>query len=180
VVSPLRGQIALSHRDDFRIVHFNIEDNHLHLIVECSDSSTLGERIGELSSRLARRINRLFKRSGDVFDDRYHSRVLRTPRETRNAIRYVLNNYRHHAEERGKQLPADWIDPFSSAAWFDGWARPIVMNEEWKRMLAALPAPTLPARTWLLKTGWRRRGLIEFDEVPGASPNHRPKKRRVR
>jgi hypothetical protein len=174
-LAPLRGQIALSHTDDFRIVHFNIEDNHLHLIIECGGKDILGERIGTLSSRLAKRINRLLRRSGEVFDDRYHSRVLRTPREVRNALRYVLNNYRHHALERGDSVPANWFDPFSSAAWFDGWSRPLVADEPWKVKLLAMPAPTLPARTWLLRNGWRKRGLIGVDETPGVPVKHRKK-----
>ncbi len=90
------------HREDFRVVHFNVLGNHLHLMV-----------------RLARRINKHLGRTGALFRERYHARALRTPREVRNAIRYVLLNGRHHAAERGQLLAPTWIDPYSSALWFD-------------------------------------------------------------
>jgi hypothetical protein len=47
-----------------------------------------------------------------VFADRYHSHVLRSPREVANAIRYVLDNHRQHARE---SLPASWRDPLARA-----------------------------------------------------------------
>lgn len=48
---------------------------------------------------------------------------------------------------------------------FDGWADPI-RGAFWKIELAAQPPPTRRASTWLLTTGWRRRGLLRFDEAP--------------
>lgn len=62
----------------------------------------------------------------------------------------------------------DWIDPCSSAAWFDGWERPVEADTPWKRELLEMPAPTVKPRTWLLNVGWRRLGLLRFDEMPGA------------
>ena len=38
-----------------------------------------------LSIRMARRLNRLWRRSGKVFADRFHVEVLRTPRQVRDA-----------------------------------------------------------------------------------------------
>ena len=61
--------------------------------------------------------NRLWKRLGKVFDDRFYDRVLRTPREVRNALAYVLDNARRHGVVIGPGEP----DPFSSGRWFDGW-----------------------------------------------------------
>ena len=54
-----------------------------------------------LAIRIARGLNRLWGRKGKVFADRYHDRVLRTPREVRNALAYVLNNARRHAVRCG-------------------------------------------------------------------------------
>ena len=52
-----------------------------------------------LAIRLARSLNRLAGRTGKVFSDRFHSLVLKTLREVANAIRYVLENFRHHLRE---------------------------------------------------------------------------------
>ena len=143
----------------FRLVHFSVQGNHLHLICEATDKLALSRGMQGLSIRIARRLNRCAGRSGRVFAQRYHSRILRTPTEVRRALAYVLNNYRHHSRDR---LQSDWIDPLSSAPYFEGWrTRP----HRWK-----LPDgnPTMPPTTWLLGTGWRRLGLIPPDEVPAA------------
>src|SRR5262249_38895435 len=103
------------------VVHYSVQSNHLHLIVEARDSRGLTRRVQALAIRLARRLNRLVERSGAVFADRYHARALKTPLEVRRALVYVLNNYRRHADAHGPRLPLSFLDPCSSAAWFDGW-----------------------------------------------------------
>jgi hypothetical protein len=41
-------------------------------------------------------VNRVFGRRGSVLADRFHLHVLRTPREVRHALSYVLMNARRH------------------------------------------------------------------------------------
>ena len=115
--------------------------------------------------RVARRLNSALIRSGKLFPDRYHARYLKTPREVRNALRYVLMNRKHHDAE--KRFSKYWIDPSSSAAWFHGWAQPVRADEPWKRELLRLDAPTAKATVWLLTDGWKKHGLLRFDERPG-------------
>ena len=83
-------------RDGFRVVHYSIQHNHLHLIVESREKDALGRGMKAIASRLARAANRVFERSGRVLAGRYHLRVLESPREVRNAIAYVLLNARKH------------------------------------------------------------------------------------
>jgi hypothetical protein len=110
-----------------------------------------------LAVRLARALNRSLGRRGTVFADRYHHRVLTTPRQVRNALGYVLCNARKH---RVAPHRSGWLDPLSTAAWFDGWTHGTANDE---RM-------TPPPRTWLLRVGWRRAGLIDPDHTPGSMP----------
>jgi hypothetical protein len=120
-----------------------------------------------IGARLARAVNRVVGRSGPVLDDRYHVRVLRTPREVRNALAYVLLNARRHAAKTGRRLGrALGIDPASSGRWFDGWNRDV---PSLARMVDGTSAnvAVATARTWLLSTGWRGRGLLDPDETPG-------------
>ena len=56
---------------------------------------------------------------------------------------------------------------YTGAAWFGGWAERIRTDEPWKRELLAMERPTAPATVWLLADGWKRRGLLKFDERPG-------------
>lgn len=97
-----------------------------------------------------------------VAAERYHARQLRTPREVRHALAYTLGNARKHG------VRVEGIDPCSSGAAFDGW------RDRGATLLAALAVHALPpvaaARSWLLRVGWRRHGLIGVAEVPGPAP----------
>jgi putative transposase len=111
-------------------------------------------------------------RSGPVLDGRYHHRSLRSPREVRRALVYVLMNARRHlAKKRGisRSAPAH-LDGASSARWFDGWRREAAsrVQETREDANAAQPEVARP-RTWLLRVGWRRHGLVDPAEVPGGA-----------
>ena len=125
-------------RFDVRVIEFSVQGNHIHLVVEAPNPRALARAIQGLSIRVARGLNRMMGRKGRVFDDRYHARVLRTPTEVRHAIRYILDNARKHAAQRGETYAAGYVDPYSSAGAPD----------------LALP----PAQTWLLREGRRRAG----------------------
>ncbi|MBK8100726.1 MAG: hypothetical protein IPK26_26865 [Planctomycetes bacterium] len=145
----------------FRLCHFAILNDHLHLIAEAQSRQFLSRGLQGLLVRIARALNKLWHRQGTVFADRYHEHILRNPRETRNALKYVLQSARHHAAE-GRMVDArSPIDPFTSAPWFDGFREPIRV-----RGLEAIVRPVTEARTWLLTIGWRRHGLLP---VPPAS-----------
>ena len=148
----------------FRIVEFNVLGNHLHLIVEAAGKQALSLGIQGFCVSAARRLNPALMRKGNLFAHRYHSRGLETPREVRNALRYVLLNRKHHDAE--KTWGRFWIDPWSSAAWFGGWAQPVRPDAPWKRELLEMAKPTAAPETWLLATGWKRHGLLKFDERP--------------
>jgi REP element-mobilizing transposase RayT len=168
VLEAVRAAIEAGGRKDaFRVVEFNVLGNHIHLIVEAGGHEALAHGMQGLSVRLARRINAELGRRGSLFSERYHARALRTPREVRNALRYVLLNARHHAAERGEKLYRGWVDPFSSAPWFEGWSGPIKTSAPWIKRLLRRERPTARARTWLLAEGWRKHGPLEVDEVPG-------------
>ncbi len=148
----------------FRICQFSIQGNHVHLICEATDRELLARGMQGWSVRVARGVNGKVGRKGSLFDDRYHVEVIKTPRHMRNALCYVLQNARRHGEQLDRRYRG--MDPFSSGRWFDGWA-----DERWRQGLPEPddPAPPVaPATSWLLRTGWRRRGLIEITEVPPA------------
>lgn len=111
-------------REGFRLVHYSVQGHHLHLIVEAQSAQDLGAGIKGLSVRIARRLNATLGRTGRVFVDRYFARVLKTPRETRAALAYVLLNARRHASQRGQKLARSWVDPCSSGGVLRRVARP--------------------------------------------------------
>lgn len=74
---------------EFRIVHFSVQGEHLHFIVEADGNRALSEGMQGLTVRLAKGLNRVMGRHGKVFADRFHAHVLDTPAEVRNALAYV-------------------------------------------------------------------------------------------
>jgi putative transposase len=120
-----------SDRFGMQVVHFSVQGNHLHLIVEADGREALSKSMKGLAVRIAVRLNRLAGRRGTVFADRYHAHLLATPREVANTIRYVLENYKKHTREC---LPPRWQDPFASS----------------------IAAPLHEPKVWLLRVGWTR------------------------
>jgi REP element-mobilizing transposase RayT len=93
-------------RKAFRITHYSIQHDHLHLLVEAADARALSCGMKSLCARVARAVNRLFERRGAVLDGRYHHRALATPREVRAALVYVLLNARKHSAQRDPEAVA--------------------------------------------------------------------------
>jgi REP element-mobilizing transposase RayT len=146
---------ASSYRHGMRIIHYSVQGNHLHLLVEADDRPCVARGMNALLSPLARALNKLWGRRGKVFPDRYHDEVISTPTQARNALRYVLQNGKKHGA-----VPRASIDLCSSAPVFDGWkGRPSIPA-------TPVVAAVAPASTWLLATGWRRHGLLDILELP--------------
>jgi len=156
--------VVAASRDDFRIIHLSIQRTHLHLLVEAGSGRALTRGMCGFLISAARHLNARVPRGGRVFE-RYHARSLRTPREVRNCLSYVLNNWRHHREHRG----SSWlVDKYSSSVAFDGW------KELGRGARFAVPPGHAELvvwrpRAWLLTTGWLRHGLVSIREVPGGS-----------
>lgn len=151
-----------SSNEQFRIVQFSVQHDHVHLIAEADDKRSLSHGIAGLRIRAAKALNRTLRRQGAVWSGKYHTRPLRTPTETRAALVYVLQNWKKHI--RG----ASGIDGRSSGFWFDGWKK--------AAPAPTTPSPVRPARTWLASKGWRERGggRLDVGEKPAdASPHER-------
>jgi len=138
--APIRAALAaVRRRADFRVVHFSVQHNHLHLVTEANDRRALSKWMRALLIRIARGLNRVMGVRGRRFADRYHEHVLGTPTEARNALRYVLGNRAVHLERWGKAPPEGATDPYTSLARAD------------------LPLVQAPG-SWLLREGWTRAG----------------------
>jgi putative transposase len=118
---------AANHRLDFKVIHYSVQGNHIHLIVEAEDKRALARGMQGLQIRIAKGLNRVMKRHGRVFEDRYHAHVLKSVAEVRNALAYVEGNHRKHAAQRGETISARVLDGYASAG------------------------PMIDPRTWLLK-----------------------------
>jgi REP element-mobilizing transposase RayT len=123
-------------RFGMRLCEFSVQGNHLHLVVEATGRAALSRGLKGLSVRLARGLNKLMGRHGQVLADRYHEHILRTPSEVRRAVHYVRRNHDKHVAQRGGHPDPSAVDIYSSASSENG---------------LVLPAP----KTWLLGQGAR-------------------------
>jgi REP element-mobilizing transposase RayT len=154
VTHTLLAALRDSNRNRFRVVHYSVQENHVHLIVEAEDHDALLSGVRGLMVRVARRVNRLLFRRGRFWADRWHGRDLDGPRQVRNALVYVLQN-------RAKHVRGVSLDPLSSAGAFDGFASTL------PRAFRSIGPPCVAsAKTWLLRVGWRKWGLIGLTEGP--------------
>ena len=143
-------------RFGFRLVHYSVLGNHLHMLAEAKDRNALSRGMQGLLIRVAKGLNRLWSRKGSVFADRYHDRILRTPKHVRHALAYVLHNARPPRPPHPRRC------------------RPLFVGLLVRRLARGvdrsgprtLRRPVAAAHTWLLKVGWRRHRLLGYHEVP--------------
>src|SRR5262249_2904475 len=110
------ASLTIARTQAMHIVHMSVQSNHIHLIAEAPDQYALARGMQGFQISAAKHINRALGRKGRVFNDRYHAHVLSTPREAKNATRYVLNNWRKH-----KVNLSTILDPYATGRWFLGW-----------------------------------------------------------
>src|SRR5205823_3725623 len=79
-----------------RLVHYAVMGNHVHLIVEARDEKQLTSGMRSLGIRIAKGLNRMMGSGGRVLSDRYHARILRTPREVGHCVAYLRHNAVKH------------------------------------------------------------------------------------
>jgi putative transposase len=158
----IQRALGRASKTGFRVFEFSVQPDHLHMLVEADDPTRFERGMRGLTIRIAKAVNRVLGRVGRVWGDRFHARLIRTPREMRNALVYVLNNWRKH-------LPGSrGLDLKSSAAWFVGWRTAVDAHGE---------SPGARARTWLATVGWRRAGLLHVDEAPRVKPRKNSNRR---
>jgi hypothetical protein len=135
-VAPIVAAMnACAKTDEFHVVHVSVQSNHIHFIVEAASNEALTLGMRRLTIRIALGINRVMGRGkGKVFADRYHMRVLETPTEVGNALKYVLGNYQIHRARLADPIRGEFRDPYSTS----------------------IDRPFTRPTTWLLTTGWRR------------------------
>lgn len=147
----------------FRVCHISIQANHLHFLVEATDRSALAKGMQRLNILVAHALNRELGRRGTLFEFRYHATQIKSPKQARHALAYVLNNWRRHREDEScERAHTAKLDPYASGLSFDGWAGVAFAVPD-----GFEPLPVADPQTWLLRVGWKQHGLIDVYETPG-------------
>jgi len=167
--------LTTARREDFRIVHLSIQRTHVHLIVEAADKRALASGMKGFQISAAKHLNAAIsrgntgpRRRGPVFPDRYHAEIITTPRQARNTLTYVMNNFRKHREDQTAPMSTWKLDWFSSAVMFPGWAEYEAEAFLWRGPATYDPLIVYQPRTWLLREGWKRAGAISCRDVPSS------------
>jgi REP element-mobilizing transposase RayT len=100
----LKRAIINARTHGLRILHYSLQPNHVHLIIEAKDNNELTTGMKSLTVTFAKGLHK-----GRVQVQRYHLHVLKTIREVKHAIHYVLFNQQKH--EKGTYST---IDGYSS------------------------------------------------------------------
>ncbi len=172
-----RATMRVAKRQAFRIVHLSIQRSHIHLLVEAADKTSLARGMQAFQISAAKQLNRAYsrrrsgpRRRGAVFPDRYYAEIIRSPRQARHALAYVLNNWRKHREDREDERRGWKIDWYSSAGAFESWTE--AEKEPWmlRRPAKMEPLEVVPSKTWLLSEGWKKHGAtISRRETPSSA-----------
>ena len=167
--------IVAALRERIRIVHISLQRNHIHLLVEAEGKRALARGLQGFQISAARNINTMLgescyrRRRGRVFADRYFAEAITSPRRARNALTYVLNNWRKHGEDQ-QGLASTWlVDPFSSGVSFPGWKELDDKDFMWPIRETYDPLIVRRPESWLLREGWKLCGPVSARDVPSRS-----------
>lgn len=142
------------------VIHFSLQSNHIHLIVECRNNDCLKCGTRSLASSLGKGIRKITGGRGGVFAGRFDLKVLKNPTVVRNAMVYVLQNFSKHARL------LNHVDRYSSAPYFSQWRR--LLGPRIGPILAGMgsrsqgPQPEFLGQptSWLAREGWLRARLV--------------------
>lgn len=99
ILNILEVSILNAKKFRFEVTHYTLQSNHVHLIAEAPDNTSLSSGMRSITNTMVKRMGK-----GSIQLERYHLHVLRTPREVRNALDYVLNNDVKHTGKLDKRF----------------------------------------------------------------------------
>jgi REP element-mobilizing transposase RayT len=100
----LKRSIQNARNHGLKVLHFSLQSNHVHLIVEAINNEVLTRGMRSLTITFSKGVDK-----GRIQLERYHLHALRTLRETKNAVHYVLFNQQKHSG-----LKRAYMDEYSS------------------------------------------------------------------
>jgi hypothetical protein len=134
-------------RPGFRLVHYSLQGNRAHPVVEARDRDALGRGMKSIAARLARAVNRIAGRAHSAERTCRMRAGMRPGRERPSRGQWTsIRPRRPVGSKVGRTRYRVHV-----------MQRPLAPNGPLWRL----------ARTWLLAVGWRPHGLLDPADIPG-------------
>lgn len=99
VLKQLHDSIKKARKIGLRVIHYTLEFDHVHLLVEVDSNQQLAKGMQSFGISFSKGINKIKAQVGKVFKTRYHFRKLKSPNEIKNVIFYILGNSLKHKKD---------------------------------------------------------------------------------
>lgn len=109
ILRALHHAIKRARLKRLKVIHYALEFNHIHLLVESSGHEILHAGMQAFGISLAKAINRIKKVRGTVYKHRYHLRQISNARQLKNVLHYIFRNGIKH------KRCVSILDPYNSA-----------------------------------------------------------------
>ena len=96
ILKVLKRAILKGRSAGIRIIHFTLEYDHIHLLVEADCKIKLGRGMMRFGVTLAKGINHYRRDQGQVYKHRYHQRFITSRRDLKNVMNYIFHNGLKH------------------------------------------------------------------------------------
>ncbi|MGZ3787001.1 MAG: transposase [Bacteriovorax sp.] len=96
VFSLLKRAILNARRQGLKVIHYSLEYDHVHLLIEAENNHILGKGMQAFGGTFSKAINRMRKLKGGVYKHRYHFRKISSARELKNVMNYIFTNGLKH------------------------------------------------------------------------------------
>ena len=108
ILKALHYAIKRARLKELKVIHYTLEYNHVHLLVESADNSVLHRGMQAFGITIAKAINKIKRTKGNVYKNRYHLRIINSPKQLKNVLHYIFCNGIKHKRTKSK------IDLFNS------------------------------------------------------------------
>ena len=92
ILKALHRAIMKARYKSLKVIHYTLEFNHIHLLVEAYNQEQLSNCMQSFGVTLAKMINKVKFKKGRVYKHRYHLRRLSSVMELKNVLKYIFNN----------------------------------------------------------------------------------------
>lgn len=108
ILKALHHAIIRARLKGITIIHYTLEYDHVHLLVEAGNNRVLHLGMQAFGISFSKAINKIKTAKGAVYKHRYHFRRILSRPQLKNTIHYILGNGIKHRRTKS------FIDPYNS------------------------------------------------------------------